>query len=195
MIVSRRRRARGGRRERDFISSMPHHGARHAPRAAAAARSPRGRARPHVPRFPDGVPDRQPRGSLPGQLDLRPRSAREGRPHSELRELERGTWSPTPARRGLGLEYFCTEGDDLWRSPDAELFELGTAGARGDRPRPGRGGPGGIRRAGAEGLSGLRQRVPPAPRRPARLPRRASRTSRRSGATASTATTTRTTPC
>jgi protoporphyrinogen oxidase len=38
-------------------------------------------------------------------------------------------WSPdmVPDSRmtSLGLEYFCNEGDDLWRMPDAELVELG----------------------------------------------------------------------
>jgi protoporphyrinogen oxidase len=38
-------------------------------------------------------------------------------------------WSPDmvpdPARSSLGLEYFCTEGDDLWRMADHELIELG----------------------------------------------------------------------
>ena len=38
-------------------------------------------------------------------------------------------WSPEmvpdPQMTALGLEYFCTEGDELWRTPDAELIELG----------------------------------------------------------------------
>ncbi len=38
-------------------------------------------------------------------------------------------WSPhmvpDPSRTSLGLEYFCTEGDELWCLPDAELIELG----------------------------------------------------------------------
>lgn len=38
-------------------------------------------------------------------------------------------WSPEmvpdPAKSSLGLEYFCTEGDDLWRMSEAELIELG----------------------------------------------------------------------
>ena len=38
-------------------------------------------------------------------------------------------WSPDmvpdPAMTALGLEYFCTEGDALWRMPDAALVELG----------------------------------------------------------------------
>jgi hypothetical protein len=37
-------------------------------------------------------------------------------------------WSPDmvpdPGKTSLGLEYFCTEGDDLWRRPDAELVDL-----------------------------------------------------------------------
>jgi protoporphyrinogen oxidase len=37
-------------------------------------------------------------------------------------------WSPylvaEPGRVWLGLEYFCTEGDDLWRLPDAEMVAL-----------------------------------------------------------------------
>ncbi len=37
-------------------------------------------------------------------------------------------WSPhmvpDPAKTSLGLEYFCTEGDALWTTPDAELIEL-----------------------------------------------------------------------
>jgi len=38
-------------------------------------------------------------------------------------------WSPAmvpdPDKSCLGLEYFCTEGDDLWRREDAELIDLG----------------------------------------------------------------------
>jgi protoporphyrinogen oxidase len=37
-------------------------------------------------------------------------------------------WSPhmvpDPTKTSLGLEYFCTEGDALWTTPDAELIEL-----------------------------------------------------------------------
>lgn len=38
-------------------------------------------------------------------------------------------WSPDmvpdPSKSSLGLEYFCTEGDALWTTPDEELIELG----------------------------------------------------------------------
>jgi protoporphyrinogen oxidase len=38
-------------------------------------------------------------------------------------------WSPEmvpdPTKTSLGLEYFCTEGDDLWMMPDRDLVELG----------------------------------------------------------------------
>jgi protoporphyrinogen oxidase len=38
-------------------------------------------------------------------------------------------WSPAmvpdPARSSLGLEYFCTAGDELWTMPDRDLIELG----------------------------------------------------------------------
>jgi protoporphyrinogen oxidase len=38
-------------------------------------------------------------------------------------------WSPEmvpdPGTTSLGLEYFCTEGDDLWRMSDADLIQLG----------------------------------------------------------------------
>ena len=38
-------------------------------------------------------------------------------------------WSPSmvpdPAKSSLGLEYFCTEGDELWNLPDRDLIELG----------------------------------------------------------------------
>ena len=38
-------------------------------------------------------------------------------------------WSPemvpNPEQTALGLEYFCTVGDDLWNIPDAELIDLG----------------------------------------------------------------------
>jgi protoporphyrinogen oxidase len=38
-------------------------------------------------------------------------------------------WSPDmvpdPAKTSLGLEYFCTEGDELWKMVDADLVELG----------------------------------------------------------------------
>jgi protoporphyrinogen oxidase len=37
-------------------------------------------------------------------------------------------WSPDmvpdPSRSSLGLEYFCTEGDELWQMPDRDLVEL-----------------------------------------------------------------------
>jgi len=37
-------------------------------------------------------------------------------------------WSPDmvpdPGKSSLGLEYFCTEGDDLWRAADRDLIEL-----------------------------------------------------------------------
>jgi protoporphyrinogen oxidase len=40
-----------------------------------------------------------------------------------------GNWSPDmvpdPSCTSLGLEYFCTEGDEVWRMPDAELVALG----------------------------------------------------------------------
>jgi protoporphyrinogen oxidase len=32
---------------------------------------------------------------------------------------------PDRSMTSLGLEYFCTEGDDLWNTPDADLIELG----------------------------------------------------------------------
>ena len=41
-----------------------------------------------------------------------------------------GSWSPYMVKEGrtcLGLEYFVFEGDDLWRSSDAELVALATA--------------------------------------------------------------------
>jgi protoporphyrinogen oxidase len=37
-------------------------------------------------------------------------------------------WSPKmvpdPKKTSLGMEYFCTEGDEIWRMPDTELLEL-----------------------------------------------------------------------
>lgn len=33
---------------------------------------------------------------------------------------------PDPSRTCLGLEYFCTKGDDLWSMPDEALVELAT---------------------------------------------------------------------
>ncbi len=40
-------------------------------------------------------------------------------------------WSPylvaDPSKVWIGLEYFCFEGDELWRKPDAELVELAKA--------------------------------------------------------------------
>src|SRR5207253_2014830 len=32
---------------------------------------------------------------------------------------------PDVNKSSLGLEYFCTEGDELWNMPDANLIELG----------------------------------------------------------------------
>jgi len=34
--------------------------------------------------------------------------------------------SPDPHRTSLGLEYFCSEGDEIWTIPDAELVRLAT---------------------------------------------------------------------
>ncbi len=31
---------------------------------------------------------------------------------------------PAPEKTSLGMEYFCTEGDDIWRTPDRELVKL-----------------------------------------------------------------------
>src|SRR4029079_19006048 len=31
---------------------------------------------------------------------------------------------PEPGRTSLGMEYFCTEGDDIWRMADTDLVEL-----------------------------------------------------------------------
>jgi protoporphyrinogen oxidase len=36
-----------------------------------------------------------------------------------------GDMVPDPQKTSLGLEYFCTEGDELWNMPDAKLIELG----------------------------------------------------------------------
>ena len=40
-----------------------------------------------------------------------------------------GNWSPRmvpdPSKTGLGLEYFCNKGDELWNSSDDDLIELG----------------------------------------------------------------------
>jgi protoporphyrinogen oxidase len=39
-------------------------------------------------------------------------------------------WSPDMvpdlAKSGIGMEYFCNEGDELWNTPDAELVEMAT---------------------------------------------------------------------
>ena len=32
---------------------------------------------------------------------------------------------PAPGKTCLGLEYFCTEGDELWQMPDEDLVDLG----------------------------------------------------------------------
>ena len=45
-----------------------------------------------------------------------------------------GSWSPYLVKDGrtcLGLEYFVSEGDDLWDGPDDDLIEHGDAGAGG----------------------------------------------------------------
>jgi len=34
---------------------------------------------------------------------------------------------PDPAKPSLGMEYFCSEGDDIWRMSDANLIQLATA--------------------------------------------------------------------
>jgi protoporphyrinogen oxidase len=34
--------------------------------------------------------------------------------------------APDPSKTSLGMEYFCTEGDDTWSMPDAELIALAT---------------------------------------------------------------------
>lgn len=33
---------------------------------------------------------------------------------------------PDPGKTSLGMEYFCTEGDDIWTMSDAELIQLAT---------------------------------------------------------------------
>ena len=33
---------------------------------------------------------------------------------------------PDPSKTCLGMEYFCSEGDDLWEMPEAQLVELAT---------------------------------------------------------------------
>ncbi len=32
--------------------------------------------------------------------------------------------TPDPTKTGLGMEYFCTEGDEIWRMPEKELLQL-----------------------------------------------------------------------
>ena len=48
-------------------------------------------------------------------------------------------WSPwmvpEPQSFCVGLEYFCFEGDDLWRMADGDLVELAADGAGAPRPR------------------------------------------------------------
>ncbi|HMD46061.1 MAG TPA: NAD(P)/FAD-dependent oxidoreductase [Acidimicrobiales bacterium] len=54
-----------------------------------------------------------------------------------------GSWSPYMVKEGrtcLGLEYFVFEGDELWRTPDAQLVELAT----GELERLGLVGPGAV---------------------------------------------------
>ena len=40
-------------------------------------------------------------------------------------------WSPDmvpdPEKSGIGMEYFCNEGDELWSTPDSELIEMAAA--------------------------------------------------------------------
>ena len=47
-------------------------------------------------------------------------------------------WSPDmvpdPRKTSLGMEYFCTEGDELWSLPDGDLIELGETGGGSYRP-------------------------------------------------------------
>ena len=49
------------------------------------------------------------------QLDLHPRSRREGRPRAELQIVVAGDGA-RPGMAVYGLEYFCFEGDGLWTS-------------------------------------------------------------------------------
>ena len=50
---------------------------------------------------------------------------RQARPDPELQELVARPRPRPVARRSLGLEYFCFEGDDLWTMSDADLIALG----------------------------------------------------------------------
>ena len=142
---------------RHVVSSAPITELVAALRPAAEGRCQR--RRPAVPRLPHRGAD-HPHGEhpeLPRQLDLHPRSEREGRAHPELPVLVAGAGAGGYAC--LGLEYFCFEGDGLWTSADADLIalakqEIGKIGlirAGGRRRR--------LRRAPAQGLPRLRRRL------------------------------------
>ena len=181
------------RGHRLHLEHAAHRARREARPACAAARCWRRPRRLTLPRLPHRVPDRRPARSLPRQLDLRPRSRGPGRPHPELQELEPGHGAG-PGQTSLGLEYFCTEGDELWALPDAELIELGKRELEhiglAARPRS--------RTAAWSACPRPTRSTTPLSRRTWPWSARsstASRTSRPSAATACTATTTRTTPC
>ena len=71
---------------------------------------------------------------VPGQLDLRAGERRQGRPPADLQQLE----PEMVADRATDLdrlEYFCNEGDDLWRRSDGRARIARGRGARDARPR------------------------------------------------------------
>ena len=78
-------------------------------------RGDRGREGPSLPRLPDRLARARRRRPLPRQLDLHPRARRHGRADPELQLVE-PVDGPGPLEACVGLEYFCFEGDELWRS-------------------------------------------------------------------------------
>ena len=85
-----------------------------------------GRQGAAVSRLPHGRPDPQGPRRLRRQLDLHPRSEREGRPRPELQVVVAGDGAGS-VDACYGLEYFCFEGDGLWTATDADLIELAKA--------------------------------------------------------------------
>ena len=144
-----------------------------------------------VPRLPHRRPDRAAGAELPGQLDLRPRAGRPGRPGPELQELVARP-GPRRARPAWAWSTSASRGTTSGRMPDAELIELGRA--RSDQlglvapdvvER--------LRRPDAQGLPGLRRRLPEHLEVIRALAREHCPTWSWPGATGCTSTTTRTT--
>ena len=109
-------------RARDLLRADARTGARtYRPRVRASDETRRREL--EVSRLPHRHADPEGPTHVRRQLDLHPRSEREGRPHPELPVVVARDGAG-PDKACYGLEYFCFEHDGLWDSSDADLIEL-----------------------------------------------------------------------